>query len=872
MKFPLFFTGIALTLLLGACGNKEAEQAADAERHLRSATAYTQQGQLRAAMIEAKNAIQLQPQNAAGYIALATIYNRMGAYSATQSLLENILATHPQTSTALAEAYLGSQKYRSAVQVLTDHPAQSADEKLKQLILLAKARIPLGDKSGFENALAQLAQHENHQLESELLKARWSLANGDSKEAADSLTRLLANNPDHFEALVLQGEIALYQNNLPVAEKHFTRALTTLGTTDIMTAQRIMVLNQLTDVLIREGRTSEAYAYQKLLSEANPESHSAQQRFNEALELYQAGNFTEAEAMLTALHEEFPQNSTTGTLLGLVQHQLGRDESAAELFDQHIDPETASTSLIQTAVLTKLRADQDDEALALLKMATENQPQNPALLASYGLALLDKDQTSNEGALALEKSIALDASQQRLRIALAKRYLAMENQEQALAQLQKAYSEAPLDIIIQQSYFQALISNGEQAEVKTLIDQFKQQFPNNPRGDFLAGWLGFEEKDYDTAKRAFEKAIAHPDNTEKQFAYAGLAQVYTLQQQPQKAAETWQAALQADPAMIPAYAHWLRLMQELNRSEDAIAFLTNLEQSSQQWQPSVMLARIRVSQNNTQQAITHIDTALARSNNSLPVKQLAANLYHQQGATLLGQQKLADAKPYLLRALKFFPDNTKFVASMVQAELAGKNVAEAQKLLDQLAPKESHQATRFNLQAMIRIAEGKPEEALQLYRQSWQTQPNDTAAEAIFNHLQKNQAEQLNAFVDEWMQKLPESPKPTLVKAMNAQKDANAEEAIKWYEKTLELAPHIPAALNNLAWIYYEQKDPRALELAKRAYELAPTNAAILDTYGWILVETGDVKQGHRILEQAAQAAPENREIQQHLSAAKERL
>lgn len=872
MKYLTIIAGFGLALLIAGCGNKEAEQAANVERHLRTAEAYTQQGQLRAAMIEAKNAIQLQPENAAGYMALARIYNHMGAYGATQELLESVITRHPQTSTLLAEAYLNTQKYRSTLEILDAHPAQETAEQYQQWILRGRAQIPVGDRSGFDATLAQLETYDNSGLDVELLRARWALANGESDLAAKNLTQLLSQHPDHFDALILQGEIALYRNDLPSAEKHFTRALTTLGTTDIMTAQRIMVLNQLTDVLIREGRTSEAYAYQKLLSEANPESHSAQQRFNEALALYQDGNYTDAEAVLTKLHEEFPQNATTGTLLGLVQHQLGRDESAAELFDQYIDPETASTSLIQTAVLTKLRADQDDEALILLKMASENQPQNPALLASYGLALLDRDAKSNEGALALEKSLALDTSQQRLRIALAKRYFALENTEQALAQLQKAYTEMPLDIIIQQSYFHALIANGQQAEVKTLIAQFQQKFPDNPRGDFLAGWLAYEEKQLAEAQRAFEKAIAHPDNREKQFAYAGLAQIYTDQQKPAQAIESWQSALQADPGMIPAYGHWLTLMQAQKRNREAIEFLVALEEGSQQWQPAVMLARIYASQNDIQRAIAHIETALARSGNSIPVKQLAANLYYQQGVALLAKKQPDEAKTFLLRALKLFPDDMRYLSSMVQAELVTQNIAEAQKLLDQLTSTQTNQAARFNLQAMIRIAEKKPDEALQLYRQSWQSAPNDTAAEALFSHHQKNNPQQADAFVDEWIQKLPQSAKPTLIKAMAAQRTQDSAKAVKWYEKTLELAPQMPAALNNLAWLYYEQKDSRALELAKRAYELAPTSAAILDTYGWLLVESGDVQQGHRILEQAARAAPDNEEIREHLAAAKTRL
>lgn len=868
--FPL--ASLTLFLLLGACGDKQEQQAANLERHLRSANTFVQQGQFRAAMIEAKNAIQLQPQDAAGYIALANIYNRMGAYSATQTLLENILTTHPDASTPLAEAYMGSQKYRSALQVLSAHPATEPGVKTQQLLLRAKAQISVGDNSAFHDTLGELSKYPDADLQIQLLKARWALANGDSEAAAETLEKILVDEPENFEALILQGEIALYQNNLPVAEKYLTRALTTLGTTDIMTAQRIMVLNQLTDVLIREGRTSEAYAYQKLLSDANPESHGAQQRFNDALAFYQDGKYTEAEAVLTKLHEEFPDNSTTGTLLGLVQHQLGQDESAAELFDQHIDPETASTGLIQAAVITKLRADQGDEALALLKMAAENQPHNAAIMASYGLALLDRDEKAKEGALVLEKSLALDETQQRLRIALAKHYFALGAREQALAQLQKAYSEAPLDMIIQQSYFQALISEGKHPEVKRAIEEFQKQYPDNPRGSFLEGWLKLEEKDYEGARRALEQAITHQDNNEKQFSYAGLAQIYTIQKQPQKAIEAWQAALTADPGMTQAYGHWLALVHQQNRASEAVAFLSNLEKSSNSWQPSVMLARILVLQNNIKQAIAHMETALARSGDSIPVKQIAARLYHQQGISLLTQNKSDEAKHYLLRALKLFPKNINYAATLIQNELNHNNIEEAKKLLDQINPGENNQAAHLNLQALISVAEGKRENALQLYLQSWKIQPNDKAAEAIFTVYQKAEPQKANVFIDEWLQKLPKSAKPRLIQAMAAQQKSDLPAAIKWYEETLQLAPEMPAALNNLAWIYYQQKDPRALDLAKQAYTLAPNNPAILDTYGWLLVENGNVQQGHAILEQAAAKAPKNDEIQQHLLSAKSRL
>ena len=63
-------------------------------------------------------------------------------------------------------------------------------------------------------------------------------------------------------------------------------------------------------------------------------------------------------------------------------------------------------------------------------------------------------------------------------------------------------------------------------------------------------------------------------------------------------------------------------------------------------------------------------------------------------------------------------------------------------------------------------------------------------------------------------------------------------------------------ALNNLAWLYFETKDARAIDTAKRAVALAPNAAEVLDTYGWILVQTGNKAEGIRWLEKAKTLAP----------------
>src|SRR5690606_5522629 len=168
----------------------------------------------------------------------------------------------------------------------------------------------------------------------------------------------LLTNPENLELLQLLGSINVYNRNLDVAEQHLTKALGLLPKTDIITSQRLAVLTLLTETLIQLGRTSEAYTYQKVIAEANPESNAAQQRFNEAMELFQQGKLTEAEDILHELREQFPNDKNTATLLGMVEFRKGSDDKASTLFDEFIDPETATPTIIQAAALVKYRNNQ----------------------------------------------------------------------------------------------------------------------------------------------------------------------------------------------------------------------------------------------------------------------------------------------------------------------------------------------------------------------------------------------------------------------------------------------------------------------------------------------------------------------------------
>ncbi len=875
MKKITQIAALSLGIALIGCGENSSKNAETALRHQNSAKVYLQQGQLRAAMLEARNAIQLSPESADAYIALARILNNTGAYSSTITLLNNVVKQIPAVATELAEANVEIKKYRTALDVMQNYPAAVDDTErhYQQAYLTVKANIALGDKDAYTKALDVFSGLPNSALDAKYLEANILLAQGQTESAISILKDVIAQDDKHLDALILFGNLSLYENKLPVAEEYLTKALALVPTTDVITVDRAKVLTQLTEVLIQQGRTSEAYAYQKLLADANPERNVAQQKFNDAMEFYQQGKFSDAEKLLRELRRDYPDDKNTATLLGMVEFQQGADQDAIDLFDQFIDPETATPSVIQAAALAKFRSNQMADAIVLLKNAAERQPNNSSILATYGLALLDQDPTSSDAAIALEKSLALEPKQQRIRIALAKRYVAIGQPEQAIAQLQKAYEAEPMDLLVQQTYFKTLLANGQDKRAEEVLKDFDRQHQGSPRSAFLQGWFALYKKDYKEAEAAFEKALSIKGNDEKQLSYAGLAQVYNEQDQPHKAIVAWQSIIELDPANLNAYRPWLAQVMRLNRAKEAAAFLEALESTSNNWQPSAVLAQLLSAEKQNQVALVHLGRALEKSNNAQNVQQIAANLYTAYAGDLLIAGNVDEARNYLLKASSLFPDNITYLAGLVETEIVAGNIPEAQKLLNQFEGGSQSDSGLFYLQGVIRLAEGKADDAFAFYQKSWEAKPTELAADAIYKHyIALDKKPQATEFLVEWLEKLPQSYRASLLKALDSQEKNNIPAAIEGYERALQGAPESPVLLNNLAWSYHLEKDPRAEEVAKRAYELAPNAPAILDTYGWILVENGKVSEGITYLERAANLAEGNAEIQEHLNEARARL
>jgi Tfp pilus assembly protein PilF len=115
-----------------------------------------------------------------------------------------------------------------------------------------------------------------------------------------------------------------------------------------------------------------------------------------------------------------------------------------------------------------------------------------------------------------------------------------------------------------------------------------------------------------------------------------------------------------------------------------------------------------------------------------------------------------------------------------------------------------------------------------------------------------------------WVAARPDDIRARTLLADAYQLDGRRDLAIGQYERLAQSTAAGFAALNNLAWLYYETGDGRAEATARRAYDLAAENPAIADTYGWILVEKGKVAEGLAVLKRAAASAPDAPDIAYH--------
>ncbi len=859
-----------LCLTLAACGktgDTPAKAQADAQRHIERSASYRQQGQFRAAIIEARNALQLTPKDPNAIATLANLMNDLGQGRQAIKLLEP-LAQQNNTAVihALGEAYLGTGKYQSALDYL--RAAQQSqqlgnDENLQYDI--ARALLGLGDIDAARPALQILRNSSKYGIQAQLHLIEIDLRHGDADSARSRLEQMLQQHPRRVDVLQLAAAQAERDGNLESAEDLLSRALLELPQTDILAPQKAEVLQRLTTVLTKRGRSGEALIYSKVLADANPEGALLQEKFKQGLALFQEGKLDEAEPILVEVYQQ-SHNDMAAMLLGIIKYAKNDLEGATHYLGEHVDPEVSPDTALLALASAQLRLDQPARLLALVGPEERAHLKNPQLKVLVGIALLQTGDNAG-GRQLIAAAQAEQPDNNAIRSLLARHYLTAGETTTAIDLLQQGLAKSPQDPGLRRLLIAAYLAAGKTDQALASAQSFAAAAATNAEYAYLHGHVALFAKRYDVAATALQKALTlRPDYPAAQM---DLAQIDLIRQQPEAAIARYKVLLAKDGNSAAVLKGFVTAQEmRLGRAATLPQIETLVFGETKSNTARAVVAEYYL--NNQRLADAQRLLAPIAVNAEEPYPAYVKQMYANTAATLaMAVGDHAAARLAIVEGLNINPRNPRLLTMLANLEIQQQQPAEAEKIIAQLAAVQPNSAVVADLRADLAAAGKQWDKAIAEYRQLWQSTRSDAVAAKLYRAVATDNPEAAEQFLKEWRTTNATSDQPYIFEALAAQKKNDDATAIKAYQSALAHNDQNPASLNNLALLYQKTGDARALATAEQAHRLAPANPIVLDTYGWLLVNNKQVEKGTALLEQAAALVPSSTEIADHLQQAR---
>ena len=247
-------------------------------------------------------------------------------------------------------------------------------------------------------------------------------------------------------------------------------------------------------------------------------------------------------------------------------------------------------------------------------------------------------------------------------------------------------------------------------------------------------------------------------------------------------------------------------------------------------------------------------------------------VWHLIATTLLRTKDYQGAAKALDKALKAQNDYLPSLMVRTQLYLLEKRYKKALTSARTIQTRHPEHNVGFKLEGDVHMARENFTKAAKAYRTAYKQSASAQLA-LLLAHAQRLSGADSDALTTlrDWLKEQPEDSHIRTQLAMYLDRMHKPAEAIAEYEHISQQEPDNAVVLNNLAWLYHTQKDPRSIQYGERALALAPDKPEIVDTLGWILVQNDQSLRGLELLKQAAAQAPQIPEIRYHLAIAYEK-
>lgn len=884
IRYKLAITGATIfgaILLIGsvtACSKTQTSQALVSE-----ARQYQQKGDNKAAIIQLKNALQKDPDDAEARYLLGTIYYETGDPKSAEKELRKALSLGMSPDKVLPS--LGKTLFlMGEFQKVLDETKQVSEEKGSAEIssLRGNAYQALGKGQEAKQSFDQALKYKADFPDALIGLAKHSVLEKDIDSATRFSEQAVSQNPQNPDAWLFKGDLLRAQGKGELALAAYDEVL------KLQPKNNSAHISKAT-LEIASGKFDAA----KLdIDEARKETpNNLIVLYTQALLDFRQGKSAAALESLQQVLRAAPEHMPSILLAGAVQYSMGSMPQAEQYLKKYLEKNPNNLYARKLLASTLLKSRQTQYAIDVLSPALKVEQQDPQLFALAGeLYMQAGDFTKATEYFA--KASALAPKEAQLHTALGLSKLALGENDLAVAEMETAVN---LDAKSPKAGVLLVLTHLRLKEYDKALAAAKvieKEQPDDPLGHNLKGAAYLGKNDTAAARASFEKAVSiQPTNFP---AVVNLVRLDLQEKKPDVAKKRLEALLDKDKKNIQAMTALAGLAQSQGQTKEATVWLERASnENPDALQPAIMLASYYLLIGEKQKALT-LAQKLQGSNPGIPdVLEILAQAQFANGdkpAALETYNKLAVIKPdsalvqfriasihmamlnqpaasdALKKALTLQPDYLDAQLAQATLEMRKENYDGAIAITRQIQKQRAKSPVGYAMEGDVLMVQKKPALAVKAYEQAFAI--GKSGPLMIKLHASLNQAgkgKEAAFRLTQWLKEHPADAPTRMYLAGTYLAEKQNKAAIEQYETVLQQDPKYAPALNNLAWLYQQEKDPRALEYAEKANQLTPDNPATLDTLGWILVEQGDITRGLPLLQKATTIAPEAAEIRYHL-------
>jgi cellulose synthase operon protein C len=872
---------LSLAFALAACGAR-----LTADERVDLARTQLVQGDAATAAIHLRNVLQEDPTNVPARVLLAEAAMLVGDMGTAVKEYRRALDLGAELDSfrlAYAEALVRSGAAEEALQVTA--PAEAGDSA-PMSYWRAMALVRTGSIDEAEALFERVLQEPELRVRATIGLAQAAIARQRPEAALGMLEEVAGEAEDlsdYWEVLAIAaGQVG---QNVRAAEAFVKAAATVV---DAGGTRKFIYRIGEVEALLAAGQLPEARSRAERIH-AQAREHPLANYVMGRLEL-QAGNSQQALAYGQAILASQPNSPQGHLMVGMAYLGLGQTLQAESSLERAIALEPDNMTARRLLAQTRLGMQAPERALEALGPITE-ESLDTGVASLAGMASV----RAGDPAAAIEifrRQLEKNPGDDEARSMLAVSLMAAGNVEEALAELAQI-SES--DEIMRQRAdlieVAARLQAGALVEARETAARLAAEHPGDGVLRANLGGLFLSSNQIDDASAWLEEAVQiDPANVAAHF---NLGRIAAAMGRLAAARGHFDAILEIAPTNGAALVALAQLDWAGGERESAVARLQAVRAAAPgDIDSRLLLAAYLATLNRTGESLEVAKEAVAAA----PESASAANTL---GAALVEAGKAGEAVEYFARAHSLQPGEAQYLFNKARAELASGQLDLSRDTLVLALALDPESLLGLAMMVEVERRLGRLDAAGRAFaRLERAAPPGDARVEEIRGGLLLSQEDYAGAERSfraalesgagsrsviglyearrrggvlepeqpllDWLATHPEDA--TVRNALGAYyistRDYRA--AVGQYEKLLEQSPDNAMLLNNLAWLYSQLGEARALDLAERAHKLAPGNPMVADTLGWILHQRGNTARALDLIGKAAEAAPQVGEIRYH--------